>query len=54
MGKPNKSIVYTQNEFLGSVVEKIGKQEYSSRAYQNPLAQFKKGFIENANEIEEI
>ena len=29
MGKPSKSIVYTQNEFLGSVVEKIGKQEYS-------------------------
>ena len=54
MGKPSKSIVYTQNEFLGSVVEKIGRQEYASRAYQNPLAQFKKGFIENANEIEEI
>ena len=54
MGKPTKSIIYTQNEFLGSVVEKIGRQQYSSRAYQNPLAQFKKGFIENANEIEEI
>lgn len=54
MGKPSKSAIYTQNEFLGSVVEKIGRQEYASRAYQNPLAQFKKGFIENASEIEEI
>ena len=54
MGKPSKSAIYTQNEFLGSVVEKIGKQQYSSKAYLNPLARFKKGFIENASEIEEI
>lgn len=54
MGKPSNSAIYTQNEFLGSLVEKIGRQTYSSRAYLNPLARFKKGFIENANEIEEI
>lgn len=54
MGKPTKTTIITQNEFLGSVVEKIGRQEYSSKAYLNPLARFKKGFINNANEIEEI
>lgn len=54
MGKPSSSKLNTQNEFLGSLVEKIGRQEYSSRAYMNPLAKFKKGFIENASEIEEI
>lgn len=54
MGKPSASKIVTQNEFLGSVVEKIGRQVYSSRAYLNPLAKFKKGFIENASEIEEI
>lgn len=54
MGKPSKTTIVTQNEFLGSVVEKIGRQEYSSKAYLNPLARFKKGFITNANEIEEI
>ena len=54
MGKPSKTTIVTQNEFLGSVVEKIGRQEYSSKAYLNPLARFKKGFINNANEIEEI
>lgn len=54
MGKPTKTTIITQNEFLGSVVEKIGRQEYSSKAYLNPLARFKKGFISNASEIEEI
>ena len=54
MGKPTKTAIYTQNEFLGSIVEKIGRQQYSSKAYLNPLARFKKGFISNANEIEEI
>ena len=54
MGKASKTAIITQNEFLGTVVEKIGRQEYSSKAYLNPLARFKKGFISNANEIEEI
>ena len=54
MGKPSKTVIVEQNEFLGSVVEKIGRQTYSSRAYLNPLAKFKKGFIDNASQIEEI
>ena len=54
MGKPVKTAIYTQNEFLGTIVEKIGRQQYSSKAYLNPLARFKKGFISNASEIEEI
>lgn len=54
MGKPTASAIYTKNEFLGNIVEKIGRQQYSSKAYLNPLAKFKKGFIANANEIEEI
>lgn len=44
----------TLNEFLGTVVNKIGRQDYSSKAYVNPLAKFKKGFIDNASDIEEI
>lgn len=43
-----------QNAFLGSVLNKIGRQEWASKSYTNPLAQFKKGFIENASDIEEI
>lgn len=43
-----------QQEFLNSVVNKIGKQIYSTTAYTNPLKRLKRGFIENANEIEEI
>lgn len=56
MGKPTASgsLTYQKNQFLANVVEKIGRQEYTSRAYSNPLARFKKGFIDNANEIEEI
>lgn len=43
-----------QNQFLTSVLNKIGRQVWSSKAYTNPLKEFKKGFIENANDIEEI
>ena len=46
--------VIKKQEFLNSVVNKIGKQVYSSTAYVNPLKRIKRGFIENANEIEEI
>lgn len=50
------SLTYTikKQEFLNSVINKIGKQIYSSTAYTNPLKRIKRGFIENANEIEEI
>ena len=43
-----------KQEFLNSVVNKIGKQIYSSTAYVNPLKRLKKGFIENSSDIEEI
>lgn len=54
MATPSTTNVNNLNEFLETVVNKIGRQEWSSRAYVNPLRKFKKGFIENANEIEEI
>ena len=54
MATPSITNLNQKNEFLGSLVNKIGRQEYSSKAYLNPLAKFKKGFIDNANEIEEI
>lgn len=54
MATPSLTNLNQKNEFLGSLVNKIGRQEYSSKAYLNPLAKFKKGFIDNANEIEEI
>jgi uncharacterized protein YihD (DUF1040 family) len=51
---PSATYVVKKQEFLNSVVNKIGKQIYSSTAYTNPLKRLKKGFIDNANEIEEI
>lgn len=54
MATPSLTNLNQKNEFLGSLVNKIGRQEYASKAYLNPLAKFKKGFIDNANEIEEI
>jgi hypothetical protein len=51
---PSSTYVVKKQEFLNSVVNKIGKQIYSTTAYTNPLKRLKKGFIENANEIEEI
>ena len=54
MATPSLNNINQKNEFLGSLVNKIGRQEYASKAYLNPLSKFKKGFIDNANEIEEI
>jgi len=54
MATPSLTNLNAKNEFLGSVLNKIGRQTYASKAYLNPLAKFKKGFIDNANEIEEI
>lgn len=54
MGVPSANYVPKKNEFLANVVQKIGRQEFSSKAFINPLARFKKGFISGANEIEEI
>lgn len=54
MATPTNTYVPTVNSFTASLVEKIGKQAWSSKAWSNPLAQLKKGFLDNANEIEEI
>ena len=51
---PTETRVDQLNEFLTTVVNKVGRQEWSSKAYSNPLARFKKGFISHANEIEEL
>ena len=51
---PSATYAIKKQEFLNSVVNKIGIQIYSTTAYTNPLKRIKRGFIENANEIEEI
>ena len=51
---PNANYTVAKSAFLNSVINKIGRQIYSSTAYQNPIKRLKKGFIEDANEIEEI
>lgn len=42
------------NEMLGTIIQKVGKQEYGSKAYSNPLASLKREFIDSATKIEEI
>lgn len=43
-----------QNEFLNALVNRIGKVIVTSKMFQNPLAMFKKGFLEYGETIEEI
>lgn len=52
--QPNGNFTIVKQEFLNSVINKIGRQEFSDMAYQNPLKQFKGSFVENASAIEEI
>lgn len=54
MGKSTTNYTATANSYISSLVNKIGRQEYASKTYSNPLASLKNGFIENASEIEEI
>ena len=54
MATPMETNLNQLNDFLTTVINKIGRQEWSSKAYSNPLAKFKKGFISHASEIEEI
>lgn len=54
MGKPTTNYTATANSFINALVNKIGRQEYASKTYSNPLASLKNGFIENASDIEEI
>ena len=52
--KPTGDYTIAKQEFLNSVINKIGRQEYSDQAYYNPLKRLKGGFIDNASDIEEI
>jgi len=51
---PSAEYTLTKQEFLNSVINKIGKEEFADQAFVNPLKRFKGGFIENASDIEEI
>ena len=51
---PTSELTQTKQDFLDSVLNKIGKQEFSNIAYQNPLKRIIGGFIELATDIEEI
>ena len=46
--------VLRANEILGEIIQKVGKQEYASKGYSNPLAELKRDFIDSATKIEEI
>lgn len=52
--KPTANYTVAKQSFLNSVINKIGRQEYSNQAFQNPLVRLKGDFIENASDIEEI
>lgn len=43
-----------QNQFLSSLVNRIARAEYTSRAFRSPLAVLKKGILEFGEAIEEI
>lgn len=43
-----------QNEFLSALVNRIARVIVTSKMYDNPLAMFKKGFVEFGESIEEI
>lgn len=44
----------TRNEFLNSLINRIGMVIIKSRLYENPLRSFKKGMLEFGKDIEEI
>lgn len=52
--KPTPTYTTTKQEFLNSVLNKIGKQEFSNLVYINPLKRIKGEFIEGPTDIEEI
>lgn len=43
-----------QNEFLNALVNRIGRVIVTSKSYSNPLASFKKGFLDFGETVEEI
>lgn len=52
--QPTDTYTQTKQEFLNSVLNKIGKQEFSNVAYKNPLKRIIGEFIEGPHDIEEI
>lgn len=52
--QPTETYTQTKQEFLNSVLNKIGKQEFSNVTYKNPLKRLRGEFIEGATDIEEI
>lgn len=52
--QPSPTYTTTKQEFLNSVLNKIGKQEFSNLVYINPLKRIKGEFIEGPTDIEEI
>ncbi|MGL6104804.1 hypothetical protein [Romboutsia sp.] len=52
--QPTATLTQTKQEFLNSVLNKIGKQEFSNTVYKNPLTRIIGEFIEGATDIEEI
>lgn len=51
---PTPTYTQTKQEFLNSVLNKIGKQEFSNKTYTNPLKRLRGQFINGPTDIEEI
>lgn len=51
---PTPTYTQTKQEFLNSVLNKIGKQEFSNKTYSNPLKRLRGQFINGPTDIEEI
>lgn len=43
-----------QNEFLSNLINRIGRVIITSKMYENPLAAFKKGYLDFGESVEEI
>lgn len=54
IGKIITSYMPAQNEFLHNLVNRIGLTMVTSKAYKNPYAMFKRGFLEFGESVEEI
>lgn len=52
--QPSPTYTQTKQDFLNSVLNKIGKQEFSNKTYKNPLSRLRGGFVEGPTDIEEI
>lgn len=51
---PSPTYTQTKQEFLNSVLNKIGQQEFSNKTYTNPLKRIRGKFIDGPTDIEEI